>query len=297
MHERPPLTIGLVAGLVIGLTLLAINLILVRTAQSHPIGMNLYLTVLLLLFTIPLFLFWLYALIELLTIGYTIDRNGITLGTLFVRQTIPHDAVTEISSGAAIHTVGRFRGLSWPGFLRGRTMINRPPRLIMYSTEPLERQIILYTDIAAYGISPSDPEAFLDRLRIRRELGAIHPVPHTTVRLSLAAWPIWGDRVFWTAASLALVLNLALMGYTVGIYPDLPPIVPLHWDAQGMVDRLAPKAFVFVVPFIGTAVLAMNTGLAFLLHFRERFGARLLSWATVGVQSGLWLAALEILRP
>jgi hypothetical protein len=297
MRTRPPLAIGLLSGAIIGAALLSIHLILIRTIQQQEIGMNLFMTGLLLLITLPLLALWLYSVIELATLRYAVDRNGLTISTWFLRRTIPHGEIREIVTGVEAEADRRFRGVSWPGFMHGRIQMPGIGPLLMLSTEPLERQLVVVTESACYGISPRNADTFLQGYERRRDLGAMESVPHAVEARAVAAWPIWRDRAFWLAMIVGLVANLALVAYATGRYAQLPAIVPMHWDALGHIDRLAPKAWVFSIPAIGALALGVNFLIGLLLSFREQFGSRLLAWASVAVQAGLWLAALEILAP
>ncbi len=295
MRTRPPLAIGLLSGAIIGAALLSIHLILVHTMRQQEIGMNLFLMGVLLLITLPLWGLWLYGMLELATLRYVVDRNALTIRTWFQQHTIPHREIREILSGAEIEADQGFRGLSWPGFMRGSTRTPSQETLLVMGTQPLERQLVVVTEHARYAISPRDAEAFLHSYARHRDLGPMESVPHAVEARTIAAWPIWRDRAFWLALLLGFAANLALIAYAMSRYAHLPAIVPMHWNALGQIDRLAPKTWVFSIPAIGTLALAVNLLLGLGLSFRERFGARLLAWASVGVQAGLWLAALEVL--
>lgn len=297
MRTRPPLTLGLLSGAIIGAALLSIHLILVHTLRQQEIGINLLLTGLLLLVTLPLWGLWLYSLTELVTLRYAVDRNGLTISTWFQRTTIPHREIREIRVGAEDRGERSLRGVLWPGFVRGSIQRGAGAPLIILSTEPPQRQLVVVTEGVRYAISPREAEEFLRSYERHRALGELESLSHGVEARAVAAWPIWQDRVFWLALLLALVANLALTAYAVGRFGQLPAIVPMHWDALGRIDRLAPRAWVFSIPGIGAVILVANLLLGMAISFVERFGARLLAWASVAAQAGLWLAALQILAP
>jgi uncharacterized membrane protein len=122
-------------------------------------------------------------------------------------------------------------------------------------------------------------------------------VPQQLTSASIAAWSVWRDRLFWAGLAAGLALALTLTVVAVIRFESLPAIVPMHWDAQGQVDRLAEKAQLFVMPGIGMVVLAVNLLLGVVLHGSERVGARLLAWGAAGMQLVLWAAAWGALVP
>lgn len=297
MRTRPPLTMGLLSGAVIGVALIAIFVILARSLSQQALGPGLFLAALLLLVTLPLLGLWLYGMAELFTLHYAVDRNRLTITTLFVRHTIPHGEIRELIPGQEVVTGQRFRGISWPGLLHGITRYPGLGKLVVLSTEPYDRQLLVVANGVNYGISPHDPVAYAQAYERFRALGPLEELPHATEARAVAAWPVWRDRAFWVAAALGLAANLALIAYAIIRYTQLPAIIPMYWDAFGEIGRLAPKEAALWIPAIGTIALVTNLLAGMLLSFRERFGARLMVWSTVGIQAGLWWAALGILAP
>jgi hypothetical protein len=295
MRERPPIRIGLLASAVMGAALVSMHVVLLRTVQGQPIGLNLALTGLLLILALGLAGLWLYGLIEVLSLRYLVDRNGVTIRTALLKQTIPHSAIRQVLYGDQTRIQGRFRGVIWPGYVRGRIEDPELGNIAVWSTEPIQRQLLLVTDQATYAISPRDRHRFVQGYEMRRNLGAIESLPHDLTPVSVARWSVWNDRSFWIGLAIALLLNVALATVVASRYEALPSIIPLHWNAAGQSDRLAPKSGLFVIPAIGTGVLIANAISGVLLHIRERFGAQLLIWASVGIQIALWAAAWLVL--
>lgn len=101
------------------------------------------------------------------------------------------------------------------------------------------------------------------------------------------------DRPLLGAAAAALIANLALYLYLWRVAPTLPELMPLHYDAFGVVDQIGRASELFRLPLIGSLVLVVDVALAWALHARERPAAHVLAWAGLGVQlvlaSGAWL--------
>ncbi len=297
MHTKPSITIGLLSGAILGAALLGVHLLLLHVVRQQEIGINLLLSGLLLLLTLPLGGMWLYSLIELVTLRYAVDRNALTISTWFRTYTIPHGAIRAIVPAADLGGEQTFDRVGWPGFVRGAVRRGSQPPLFVLGTEPLDRQWVVLTDSAHYAISPRDPEAFLHSWERHKELGPLESLSQGSEARAVAAWPVWRDRVFWLGLLAAFVANFALVAYAIGRYDQLPAIVPMHWNSMGQIDRLAPKAWVFSIPGIGAVILGVNLLLGMVLSFREQFGARLLAWASASAQAGLWFAAWQILAP
>jgi len=297
MRVRPPVRIGVIASGIIGLATAGTLIALLRTIRSQPLGAGLVLTSALLVLALSLAALWLYGLIELLSLRYVVDRNGITIRTAFARQTIPHAAIERLEAGRCGAPPGHVQGLSWPGYTRGTVTLPGVGPVTIWGTEPLDRQLCIVTPDMTYAISPSDQESFLQHYAMRRELGALVAMPLALTPIGIAAWGVWKDRVFWIAAAVGLALSAALAALSIVRYSTLPTIIPLHWNAQGQPDRFSPRAGIFAIPEIGAIILLLNLVLAIVLHQRQRPASRLLAWGAVCVQIALWAAAWQALQP
>jgi hypothetical protein len=111
-----------------------------------------------------------------------------------------------------------------------------------------------------------------------------------TARLAASAL---ADRPLVVALAVSLLANLALYAFLWQVTPTLPEVMPLHYDALGVVDQLGRPAELFRLPLIGSLVLAVDALLAAVLHGRERPAAHVLAWGALAVQvvlaSGAWL--------
>jgi hypothetical protein len=295
MVWKPPKALGLGIGLVIVLTIIGIDAFLIRSMFGQSIGFNLYLIGLLFTISLPLLALWVYWYYGLLTLRYYLDRNALEIVCNTSRYVIPMDAIQRIVPGNEVVVAKGFRGVGWPGYLMGHLMLEGLGLMMVQSTEPLERQLVVVTDSLCYGISPSQAERFLEDFAARR---ALQPMRHITSSVEYApfvAAPVWRDRWFWGIATLAILGCVALFGLIFRSYGQLPERIPLHFDARGQVDRIVAKSGFLVVPEIGALTLAINGLLALILHQHERLGAYLLISMAVVIQIVLWLATWGIL--
>lgn len=295
MVWKPPKALGLGVGFVIVFTIVGIDAFLVYSMTRQSPGLNALLIGLIFVASLPLlglYLLWLY---DLWRMRYYMDHNVLVISGGSYRYHIPLDRIQRIVPGTNLTVSHGFRGIGWPGYLNGRMHLRGLGKLLVYSTEPLERQLIVVTDAVCFGISPDAPEAFLEDYLERRKQAPTREARFGLEYLGLRAWPLWRDRGLAVTLALALVANLGLYGLVTGLYGGLPDSIPFHFDALGLADRMAAKDWILLVPSIGMLALAANTVLSIIIYRHERFGAYLLTCAALGIQVMVWLAAVGIL--
>ncbi len=137
------------------------------------------------------------------------------------------------------------------------------------------------------------PESFRSRMEppealVPREYKRLAP-PEPSATLLLRR-----DRALMAILVLALLINMALLVFLAVRFEALPDLLPLHFDASGLPDRIDAKAGIFGLPIIGLIVLVANALIGFLVHRRERAAARLFASSALLMQILLWLAAMNI---
>lgn len=113
--------------------------------------------------------------------------------------------------------------------------------------------------------------------------------------------PLWlqaalRDRYVWAMAIIALFVNLGLFAFLLLVASQLPPLVPLHFDAAGVPDRIEDKSAIFSLPQIGLIMIVGNFILAGMAYRREPLASYLLGGIAITVQFLLWFAAVSIVR-
>jgi len=88
---------------------------------------------------------------------------------------------------------------------------------------------------------------------------------------------------------------LTLVGLLCFYFPALPDVVPLHFGATGVPDRLEARGGIFIVPLIGLLALLFNGTLGALAYRREKMISYLLWGGAALIQILIWKAALDIL--
>lgn len=109
-------------------------------------------------------------------------------------------------------------------------------------------------------------------------------------------WPPYlRDRLTVALLAGGLVLNL---GFWLGLalaYRSMPQFVPLHWDALGNPDRIAPRSDIFSLAIIGSVVYLVDGVLGIVLSRRIPFAGYLLWGGAALVQILLIAAAFQII--
>jgi hypothetical protein len=288
--------LGMAIGILLMLLILVVDvgLIWLATQQSVP-GIGSFaigLTVVGSLGLEAMLGYWLYGLVDS---GYFLDRNALIIHWGAMEQIVPMGQVERVVTGDEIRGRVSASGGLWPGHFVGFGTTPGLGESLFYATARPRGQIFVVTPGLAYGISPADPEDFLQSLRRRLEMGPTQVVEQSSRRPRVLEWPIWRDTPGLALLGVSLLSLLVLTGAMFLVFPALPSSVPLHFAASGQPDRFAPRAYVFAIPVIGLVVLVANTFLGWALSSRERL-AGYLAWAgALFVQVLIWVPAVRIL--
>ena len=295
MFWKPAKTFGLVVGLLILLTIAGVEGFLLRSVLAQEPGLSAYVTGLLLVLSVPLLGLWIYWYYGLATMRYYLDRNALVVACGATRHIVPLTAITAIVRGADVPLGEGFRGIGWPGCLMGMARTRDLGELVVCSTDPLDRLMVVITDARCYGISPAQGERFLAEWDAQRALGPVRRVQQETAYLPFIALPVWRDRAFWVAMLAGVVASVALSGVISGRYGALPDRIALHLNPQQEAFRIVAKAEMYLFPAIGMLLALVNGIVGLAVHRRERLAAHLLAAMTISLQAPLWIVTLTVL--
>ncbi len=277
MIFKPRRSTGILVGIAITISLLALDALLLSYLRWGQISLVFFIFVLLIILSLPLLALLGYLVYGLLNLRYQLHRNALTIVWGATQQIIPMDSIREVVRGEDLGEEIKVRGIRWPGHLMGRGQIEGIGRTLFYATEPVAGQLLVVTPTVAYGISPSDPDGFLDAFEIRQQMGPIQLLPYEHRQPGFLRWPIWRDRLAHLLLALGSGANLILFAYHCWRYPALA------------------QADVFRLPAIGLVALIANSSLGILIHSRQRVGAYLLWGGAIAVQFLCWLAVLNVI--
>ena len=284
-------------GLGFGIDGWLLNRLISLQIRPQQINFLSFLTALLVLLSLPLLVALAYQTLSCLTLRYHLDRNGLTIRWLGGRQVIPIRAVQCILQGSQLGgPVVRRRGVRWPGHEGGDGAIPGIGRTRFLATRPVSGQLLLITPGQAVAISPSDPNEFLEAFSSRQALGPNRLLEPESYRALWLTWTLWTDHTAWALLGAAILINLGLFAFLCARSPGLDLQLPLHFNSQGLADRIGTKTELFALPIIGLIILATNLLLGLFLYRRERAGSYLLWGAAAAAQALFWLATFGIVH-
>jgi hypothetical protein len=287
--------IVIVAALALA-ALLGVRLVgaLARPPEQWQVDLELFGQLVALLALLALAGLLVYRVVGSWTLAYELDRNGLYILWAGNRATIPLGQIERVDVGAPdarlplspLRGVGYYRG-------RGRTADGRT--LHLFATRSLARSLVLHTATDAYAISPADPDAFVQDLEQRRNLGAVKPLAAALEPGRIFFYAFWNDALVRRALVVALALNLLLLGFLASRYPGLGSTVQMRFNAAGDLAELRPRHQVLFLPLAAFVVSLLNTGVGLTIYAREQAGARMLQLGSVLVQVLFAIAVLSIL--
>lgn len=124
--------------------------------------------------------------------------------------------------------------------------------------------------------------------------------PRPAIDLSAARMPAFmgrsdllGDRVSGILIG-ANLLSLVVMAVRLATQiSQLPAALPVHLDAAGLVDGWGTPGVLWRLPLIAGMTLLMNLVVAWFVAPIDRFAARFVLAAALGVQLIVWIALLD----
>lgn len=271
-ERRQGILIGI--GIVVGLILL-IALLLIRIVRGPINGIVVLCALGIGLLALATFRVA-YQLYALVTLRYTADRNRMSIHSAGVEQVVPMPRIEEVRVGAPAGRVSLPR-LRWPGCVIGLGQGEGEKPIFFYVTAPSEHWITVVTPSVTYVLSPPDAKRFVDGIVTRQRMGPVRVVEQETHLPAYMQWEFWRDRWAWGILLIALAVDLLLFAVLAIRFPRIPPVVPLHFDAQGFADRLGDRREIFVLPRIGLVNWMANAILGLVAYRKER-GWSLLLW-------------------
>jgi len=234
-----------------------------------------------------LFAFWAYGCLSL---RYTLDRAGLTIGWGALKHFIAIDRIQKLTAGRGEHKP-KVRGLGWWGYHVGRGHVEAVGPVLFFSTHRVPEDLVyVQTAAATYAISPQDPARFIAQTQRLQQNAAPEARP-AVQRHILAAHPIWADRVAQALALAAVALNIALWGFLFALYPDLNNEITIEFPPIGDITTLYARDEILKIPATASAFLAVNLLFGIGFRWSERAAAYLLLSGAVCFQALFWIAA------
>lgn len=274
-----------------------IDVLVVVWALRRPVDLLQFLLFLVMIVSIPVLIHLIYRTWAAFSLEYWIDRNTITLRWAHLQQVIPTQSVREMMvQEAALPINTRWSLLRWP--LPFLAIASQPTAqsVNLCATRPPAECIILKTDAGVYALSPADVDGFVETLQARYRLGATQIVHPARVRRTWLANTLADDRQGIWLLVVGLLGVLLLFAVLTISFPDLPDVLAVRYNSQGLPEEIREKSALFRLLVIGLLAWGVNAigGIWFATQ-RQRIGAHMLWGGAIIVQVFLLLALISLI--
>lgn len=276
-----PLTIVLLAGMLL--------------AVAEPVtGLNLAGVALVLVALPPLG--WLaYRVVGLAGARYRVAAGVLEIMWGSRREVIPLRDIEEAHPASLFTGDLVARGVNWPGCVVSRFEHPQLGLIEFLAASAEKRDLVLIGYPGGWlALSPGDASGFLQALSGRR---LAEPRAGASTVPARVGRSLLGDRVALGLVLGAVVILGGLILYLFSIWPQLPPVLALRFNADGTPERFGPPAGLFILPAIGAVALVLNTLYGAILHSRaaDRPAAYVMLSSSIAIQGLVWVAAFFLL--
>ncbi len=230
------------------------------------------------------------------SLRYRLDRNRLELTWLGGRIRLPaHRLRVLTDQPPAFPEFRQVQGIAWPGFWFGRDRDPDGPVYLAAAHRP-NQLVFVSTGSLTYVIGVPDRARFEEQLAALQLAGPLVPTAEGAVREGPPRLAIFDDMLALVPVALGAGLSLGLFMYLSLLYPRLPEIIPLHFNAFGQPDFIGYRVDIFRLPAFGLLLLLLNTVLGVALHRLDRFAALIILWAAPVVQAMFWFAVFRLVN-
>lgn len=282
-------------GVASAVWIVLIDLLMVVWALRRPIDLLQFLLFLVMMGSVPVLIHLIYRTWAAFTLEYWVDRNAITLRWAHLHQVIPTQSVRAISHGAEL-SMGAAQLRRWPMPFLDIAATPTTQSINLCATRPPAECIVLQTDAGVYVLSPADAEGFVEALQARYRLGATQTVMPQRVQRAWLASILSEDRQGAWLLLIGLAGVLVLFAVLTISFPDLPDILAVRYNSQGVPEEIREKTALFRLLVIGLLAWGVNAGAGlWLARQRQRIGAHMLWGGAIVVQGFLLLALVSLI--
>jgi len=252
------------------LALFAIGGIVIRGAFSIGIGPASFVLLMLGLAVMLSGVVGLLYTLSFALLSYKLDRNGLVISAGLINIVVPMNSITAIYGAPTTPLKAPFRGLLFRGHTVGLQSGPEGKNILYLATTPRSDCLYVATDSRIYAISPESPEDFRRACQFAQSLGPIHRWHESATVAAILQTLVRRYRLIVSLTAATFLAVILLVGLVFWQYPSLPELVPMHFDALGQADRLAPPQAIFYLPLMGSIVAVLNSILAIILWHKER---------------------------
>ena len=209
-----------------------------------------------LFFIIGVIIFLVDGLILFLTflgkkMSYKVGENAFTVNLGLSKRMIPYASISKVQLSNTTLLLRLF-GASWPGLHWGLYKAKDVGNVWVYSTRMRGDFILIHLiNGKKIAISPEDPRIFLNEINTwKSKFGTASPS-------EVEAFETSGKVVY--AQVLAVTAAFAVfLGYLLWIYPQLPEIIPVHFDINWNPNRWGHKSELFIIAGVAALFPIIN---------------------------------------
>ena len=271
--------------------LLLTDAILLAWLTFKPVGWSSFLLLLIFVATLPVLVHLTRRTWGAFNLEYWLDRNALRVRWAGTCQVIPLHCIRRIIEGVDERAV-RPSFLDWPSPYVRIVEGGQGRRLVRLASVPLDQCLLIETDDGIFAISPADPISFLEELQALNRLGLSRTLPlvreQPTNYYALATESPAGR---WLLLA-GLVGCLALFGYLMIRFPNLPEALVFHYNRQGVPDSIRPKDSLFLLPAVGLLTYLTNTLAGLWMRMQGQPSGAYLFWTGSLLVQALSLLAL-----
>lgn len=271
--------------------LLLSDAVLLAWVTLKPVGWGSFLLLLVFLATLPVIVHLTTRTWGAFNLEYWLDRNALRVRWAGTRQVIPLHSIRRIVEGVG-EMSSRPSLLDWPSPFVRIVEGGEGRKLVRLASVPLDQCLLIETDGGIFAISPDDPVGFLEELQALNRLGLSRTLPMERVQptnyYALATESAAGR---WLLLA-GLIGCLALFGYLMIRFPDLPEALVFHYNRQGVPDSIRPKNALFLLPVIGLLTYLTNTLAGLWMKLQGQHSGAYLFWTGSLLVQALSLLAL-----
>lgn len=283
-------------GAAVATWILLIDLLVVVWALRRPIDMLQFLLILVMVISIPVLVHLLYRTWAAFTLEYWVDRNAVTLRWAQFHQVIPTQSIREIVYGADLAVRDEWSLLRWPMPYLDIAASPAAQSLNLCATRPPAECVVLKTDVGVYALSPEDAEGFVAALQERYRLGATRQITAMREQRTWLASALTDDRRGLWLLATGLIGVLVLFAVLTISFPNLPEVLAVRYNSQGLPEEIREKTALFRLLVIGLLAWGVNAaGGLWLARHRQRIGAHMLWGGAIVVQGFLLLALVSLI--
>ena len=271
--------------------LLLTDAILLAWLAFKPVGWSSFLLLLIFVATLPVLVHLTRRTWGAFNLEYWLDRNALRVRWAGTCQVIPLHCIRRIIEGVDERAV-RPSFLDWPSPYVRIVEGGQGRRLVRLASVPLDQCLLIETDDGIFAISPADPISFLEELQALNRLGLSRTLPlvreQPTNYYALATESPAGR---WLLLA-GLAGCLALFGYLMIRFPNLPEALVFHYNRQGVPDSIRPKDSLFLLPAVGLLTYLTNTLAGLWMRMQGQPSGAYLFWTGSLLVQALSLLAL-----